>query len=174
MSNFFPGNPGPTFYQKSQSNADCCTCKDCNGACYCYTVIAEPSSTIAYVDCNGAAAEISTSHYPVQYSICAQPDSIVVTNRTVANPVISLVNNGPCANNNCDTLSQVCYCFIVDYTTTGTVSYIDCSGKEQEYNVLSAPGSFSACMSSEGPTYDGMHTIIFKGVCNAPGSPCQR
>lgn len=173
MSNFFPGNPGPTFYQKSQSNAQCCTCKDCNGACYCYTVIAEPNSTISYVDCNGAESSISVK-YPVQYSICAQPDSVVVTNGSVANPVISLVNNGPCANNNCDSLSQVCYCFTVDYTTTGTGSYTDCSGNTQDFNILIAPGSFSACMSSEGPTYSGTHTITFNGVCNAPESPCQR
>ncbi len=172
MSHFFPGNPGPTFYHKSQSNADCCSCKDCSGPCYCYSVIAEPESEISYIDCKGETIIIDVL-YPVQYSFCAKPDSVSVSNSDIANPIISYVNNGPCDNINCGSLNNVCYCFTIETDTPGDITFTNCDGVEVTITVNN-PSIYKLCMNADGPSYTGDATITFNGICGAPNSPCNR
>lgn len=175
MSHFFQGNPGPTFYQKSQSNADCCSCNDCNGPCYCYSVIAQPDSTITYLNCKGEEVIIDVT-YPIQYSFCAKPDSVSVSNDIIPNPIISYLNNGPCENINCSSLqNNACYCFTIVTESTGDIVYTNCSGVEVTVPVsTSIPSTFKFCMTGDGPTFTGTATITFNGVCGAPNSPCNR
>jgi hypothetical protein len=161
MSNFFPGNPGPTFYQKSQSNSDCC-CGNCTESCYCYEVEGNRADYVEYVDCNGNPAQYLFDAFSVQ-RFCVKVEFTNVVNGS--NIPMSITNLGLCSTIDCVS-PAFCGCYTITTLIDSIVTYQDCSSNLIVSTSIAA-GQHNICSLNIPSTTDPGETVNLNGPCNS-------